>query len=106
MIVEIRNFKIHKRLDVEFKRGEITLIRGDNGVGKSTIFEAIGWCLYKKNNILVQRKTNSKTSVVIKYENVEIHRGTNPVKFFVIMDDSKYINDSARNIVYTDFGSK
>ena len=105
MEVEIRNFRIHKSLDVEFHRGEITLIRGDNGVGKSTIFDAIYWCLYKKGTH-VQRKKNSITTVVIRYENIEIHRGTNPVKFFVIMDGAKYINDSAKNIAYTVFGSE
>lgn len=42
--VSVSNFKNHKSLIVEFK--DITNIAGRNGAGKSSIGEAITWCLY------------------------------------------------------------
>jgi DNA repair exonuclease SbcCD ATPase subunit len=43
----ILNFKNHTTLDVKF--GDITNIDGRNGAGKSSIAEAISWCLYGFN---------------------------------------------------------
>jgi DNA repair exonuclease SbcCD ATPase subunit len=42
--LSVLNFKNHKSLDVKFS--EITNISGRNGAGKSSIAEAITWCLY------------------------------------------------------------
>jgi DNA repair exonuclease SbcCD ATPase subunit len=42
--LSVSNFKNHKSLDVKF--GDITNIEGRNGAGKSSIAEAITWCLY------------------------------------------------------------
>lgn len=44
----ISNFKGIKALEVQF--GSITNICGDNATGKSTIFDAITWCLFGKNS--------------------------------------------------------
>jgi DNA repair exonuclease SbcCD ATPase subunit len=43
----VLNFKNHTTLDVKF--GDITNIEGRNGAGKSSIAEAITWCLYGFN---------------------------------------------------------
>ena len=45
--LELENFKSHKRTSIDFNSG-ISLIIGENGAGKSTIFEAISFALYKK----------------------------------------------------------
>jgi DNA repair exonuclease SbcCD ATPase subunit len=42
--LSVSNFKNHKSLTIEFK--DITNISGRNGAGKSSIGEAITWCLY------------------------------------------------------------
>jgi DNA repair exonuclease SbcCD ATPase subunit len=42
--LSVLNFKNHASLEVKF--GEITNISGRNGAGKSSIAEAITWCLY------------------------------------------------------------
>lgn len=42
--LHIENFKNHSILDVDF--ADITNIEGRNGAGKSSIAEAITWCLY------------------------------------------------------------
>ena len=43
--LSLRNFRKFKDLEIEFPEGIIGLI-GNNGAGKSTIIEAIGWAIY------------------------------------------------------------
>ena len=45
----LTNFKSHINTEVEFSQGT-TIILGDNGAGKSSIFEGINFALYKKYN--------------------------------------------------------
>ncbi|TYS67030.1 AAA family ATPase [Sutcliffiella horikoshii] len=45
--LELTNFKNHASLKVKFS--DITNIRGKNGAGKSSIGDAITWCLYGKD---------------------------------------------------------
>lgn len=45
--LKLENFKSHKDTTINFTEG-ITMIIGENGAGKSSIFEAISFALYKK----------------------------------------------------------
>lgn len=45
----LKNFKSHRDTEINFKQGT-TIILGDNGAGKSSIFEGINFALYKKYN--------------------------------------------------------
>lgn len=46
--IHIENFKGIENLDVEFN-AIVTTFKGRNGLGKSTIADAISWCLFGKN---------------------------------------------------------
>ena len=46
--LHMMNFKSYKDTTISFNEG-VTIITGENGAGKSTIFEAIHYALYKKN---------------------------------------------------------
>ena len=46
--LELKNFKSYKNTKINFNNG-ITIIVGENGAGKSTIFEAISFALFKKH---------------------------------------------------------
>ena len=59
----LKNFKSHINTEVEFHKGT-TIILGDNGAGKSSIFEGINFALYKKYNTkslndLINTRANS-----------------------------------------------
>ncbi|PLY00668.1 MAG: SMC family ATPase [Desulfuromonas sp.] len=43
--IHLKNIKSHRNLDLEFSAG-INVLSGANGVGKSTIFEAIGYAMF------------------------------------------------------------
>lgn len=43
--IHLKNIKSHRELDLDFSPG-INVLSGPNGVGKSTIFEAIGYALF------------------------------------------------------------
>ena len=42
--IELENFRSHKHLDIELK--DLNVVIGENGAGKSTILEAICYCLF------------------------------------------------------------
>ncbi|WP_024614649.1 AAA family ATPase [Clostridium sp. Ade.TY] len=46
--LELHNFKGIKELKVEF--GKVTSIKGDNGLGKTTIMDAFNWLLFDKDS--------------------------------------------------------
>ena len=43
--IYLENYRIHEKLEVEFDKG-INLLLGENGKGKSSILEAIGYALF------------------------------------------------------------
>ena len=43
----LKNFKSHANTNIDFNPG-ITVIVGENGAGKSTIFEGISYALFRK----------------------------------------------------------
>ena len=50
--ISLENFRCHKKTEIDFfpgdSQGNISIIEGGDGDGKTTIFNAIGWCLYGK----------------------------------------------------------
>ena len=46
--LELTNFKCFRHKEIDFN-SDVTVIRGRNGVGKTTIADAILWCLFGKN---------------------------------------------------------
>jgi len=68
--LNLSNYKQYRHLELEFKEGLVGVI-GKNGAGKSTIFEAILYCLFGKddsNKSLVRSSfaTDSKANVTLE----------------------------------------
>lgn len=96
MLLKIENFRIWKKVQVEFKEGKINLIVGDNGIGKSNILEALQWVLYgKQKNITPwdlldeknNKKENTRTKVIFKWNKIRITRCSGPTTLEVINGD-------------------
>ncbi len=115
MKVTIQNFRCFRtEVSFDFKNGAHTLISGDSGKGKSTIFEGISWCLYgNMRNIYpngtVPSSTN-KTCVCIELDNLKITRSYSPeqVKIDILTDGiTKTLTQGpAQEYINSKFGSK
>jgi energy-coupling factor transporter ATP-binding protein EcfA2 len=46
MKLELTNFKRYAAYSIEFPNYNMTLLQGESGIGKTTLFEATKWCLY------------------------------------------------------------
>ncbi len=120
--LELENFKSHQHNTVDFKPG-ITIIIGENGAGKSTIFEAISFALYKKytgdkiNNLI--RKNSTKPMLVKltftangttyritrkrtqKQSKAKLEKQEN-TKFITIAENDKTVNQQIQEILNMD----
>ncbi len=79
--VKIHNFKCWDEKTISFENG-LTRLRGDSGSGKTTIFDAIFWCLYggRTSSLNGNKK---KTSVSIVTSEFAIVRSKPPEKIEV-----------------------
>lgn len=120
--LELENFKSHQHNTIDFKPG-ITIIIGENGAGKSTIFEAISFALYKKytgdkiNNLI--RKNSTKPMLVKltftangttyritrkrtqKQSKAKLEKQEN-TKFITIAENDKTVNQQIQEILNMD----
>lgn len=67
----LNNFKSYANAEITFDKG-ISVIVGENGAGKSTIFEAISFALFKEHTAgkledLVRNNSNEKMSVELEF---------------------------------------
>jgi len=103
MKITISGFRCHADLEIEFKDG-VTLIQGTSGVGKSTIFEAVYWCLYGSlRNIYHPLHPNKKCSVTITTPNTTITRTTKPASLVIEYQGQTYHEQEVINRL---FGTK
>lgn len=74
--IHIEGFCSIPKVDLNLNTSGITIIRGANGLGKSTIFSAIVWAIYGKN-----LKGNSDVNTWKKYRNTD-YKGTKVELYF------------------------
>ena len=78
----------------ELDRGGVNLIKGENGNGKTTMFSALSWCLYKVN---LKDTINEKVATWAHLQPAD-YKGTRVVLFFDIEGDAQYM--IARHLDY------
>jgi DNA repair exonuclease SbcCD ATPase subunit len=111
MLITIDSFRHHATYTLDVKKG-ITLISGQSGVGKSTIFRAIQWCLYGKlQHYTPILKPRARTTVTIIYplptgEKWEIMRQGHPNLFRITVGESVYSGTDAEALISEHFGSE
>lgn len=92
MNIQLKNFRRYENKAFSFEEG-ITRLSGESGIGKTTIFEAIEWCLYGKlrgvKTMKDGKKNNEKTVVSLSMNipglgEVQVDReGQNDVCLFI-----------------------
>jgi len=66
--IVLKEFRCWKNLSIDIPLGGVTLIKGDSGCGKSTILQAIIWCLYGKIQLVAPiTKKVASTEVTIEF---------------------------------------
>ena len=60
--LKLKNYRIYRDIEIDFPRGPIGIV-GRNGIGKSTLLESIGWCLYGNTTARTDQKYIKTTGV-------------------------------------------
>ena len=107
MILTIENFRCYKHKIIEFNTESVNLISGVSGIGKSTIFSAIAWCLYGSRSIItLPYSSESKTTrITFQIPTIQILRQARPNLLNITYKDKKYDSDEAQNIINELFGA-
>ena len=102
MKVILKNFKCHNEKIIEFSDNEFILLNGESGVGKSSILDAIYFCLTGQGRNIIMDQKNS-CSVTIEYENIHITRSKRPNVLKVVKDDNIFEDSAAQSIINITF---
>jgi DNA repair exonuclease SbcCD ATPase subunit len=106
MFITIKGFRSLDHYEVEFQHESITLLSGSSGIGKTTIMNAIYWCLY--GTLKNVRKFGIKSgicSVCIEFSNLKITRSKSPESFLVQEKEVILKDDEAQEKIIQLFGS-
>lgn len=103
--ITIHKFRCWQDLELKFNLGEITLIKGNSGGGKSTILQCITWCLFGNvvKCITPHNEPKAKTKVSIEFNNLIITRTRNPNILTVFYDEVLHEDDEAQEIINSVF---
>ena len=108
MDIALRGFRSHVDSRFRISPGEITLIKGPSGVGKSTIMKAIQWVLYGNlRKVTDNTKKMKKCSVTLSIDNMFIvYRQKNPELLKLTKDGNVYEDKVAQSIIVNFFGTE
>lgn len=109
MNVTLSNFRCHRHQTFTFASG-LNLIEGKSGQGKTTILDAISWCLLgKQRNVLTRGE--KKCSVVVNLTTSEglltLTRTKLPSRLVVSLPDGRMLeDDAAQEYIFTLIGGE
>ena len=94
MRIKILGFKCHLETEYIFVNNEMTLIKGQSGCGKSSLLQAIFWCLYgNMRSIYNNVRITKNLSVTLEINGITIHRKKNPELLTVTMNSGSGENE-------------
>lgn len=100
MRLVLKNFRCYENKEFTFEDG-LTLISGESGTGKTTIFLAVLFVLYNKGNKITTFGKKS-CSVTLETDDLIVVRTKSPNKLIV---NGKYEDDVAQSIINNKFGN-
>jgi DNA repair exonuclease SbcCD ATPase subunit len=112
--ISFHQFRCWENLIIEAPVGKITLIKGNSGVGKTTILQGITWCLYGNIRLVAPNHLEkAKTYVTIELPYnlngvnglLTINRQKNPNRLIISHMDNIYEDKVAQSIIDDLFGN-
>lgn len=111
MKICLTNFQNSGNVTYEFPdTAHISLIKGDSGCGKTTIFDAIYWALFAVGNDVVSyHHPKTTTSVEFVTNSLTVKRVRRPAtstrELFVTKGDEKFEGDTAQGVIVREYGN-
>jgi len=106
MKVTVHNFRCYGDRTFSFDKNNIYLLDGKSGVGKSTVFQAITWCLYGTYRCTSPHEApNAKMWVQVELDNTTIYRQRNTGLLTITTPDGVFSSVVAQGIIDNKFGT-
>lgn len=107
MKIQIVGFRCYEDFTLEIPDNKVTNLSGNSGVGKSTIFTALYWCLFGSvRNIYNLGKKFKKTFVKIELQDIIIYRQAKPCLLKVNFKNLDHEDDAAQDVINCYLGTK
>jgi DNA repair protein SbcC/Rad50 len=106
MQVKLNNFRSHSNSIYNIPNQNLILVKGVSGAGKSTIFQAIYWCLYGSLQHVFNNSNPSRCSVELKLNNISIYRQKKPELLKVLYEGKEYEDAVGQGIIDNIYGTK
>lgn len=104
--ITLDEFRCWKHLDIKIPSSEITLLKGNSGVGKTTILQAITWCLYgNTRSVHPNHLEKAKTKVSVSSPQFMIIRKKNPNRLLLTQESITYEDKVAQSMINNLFGN-
>lgn len=107
MHVKLVGFKCHLDAEYKFHNNEMILLKGESGAGKSTILQAIFWCLYRSlKNVSNNTGIIKECGVTLEIDQMVIYRRKTPKLLSVNINNTEYKDEIAQELINRKFGTK
>lgn len=110
MELEIEAFRCFRQRSFRISTG-LTLVQGTNGTGKSTLFQAIEWCLYgvgqpkPRTEKKPKGRFQAKATLRVPSMGVEVTRAHGPKHLMVRYKEQDWVDQEGQEILHGLFGS-
>src|SRR5436190_807391 len=105
IILKLENIHCYTSAQFNLDRDKLTLIKGNSGVGKSTIFQAITHALYGKVKNICNFNAN-KYMITLSISEFTIQRQNKSPHLRLWEQDKLYEDEVAQNIINRFFGTE